>query len=72
MLNPISEIRRDDGCLDYSGGIAGADQNGKVLVVQCHSRNRNQRWIYNEVNLISLIRNFTIDHSFFRIINCII
>jgi hypothetical protein len=63
MLSPTGEIRRDDLCLDYSSGIADVDQNGKVLIIQCHTQNRNQRWIYNEVRLN--IFQWTLDDRLF-------
>jgi hypothetical protein len=44
--------------LDYSGGIADVDQNGKVLVVQCHAENRSQQWIYDNVSLNMFQRKF--------------
>ena len=42
MLSKAGEIRRDDGCLDYSGG---AD----VIIYPCHGQKGNQEWAYREV-----------------------
>ena len=50
MLSPTGEIRRDEGCLDYAGGIKDVDQDNKVIVFPCHRQQGNQRWIYNEVS----------------------
>ncbi|XP_061179940.1 polypeptide N-acetylgalactosaminyltransferase 5-like isoform X2 [Saccostrea echinata] len=45
MLSKNGEIRRDDGCLDYSGGE-------NVIVYPCHSQKGNQEWQYREDNSI--------------------
>ena len=42
MLSKNGEIRRDDGCLDYSGGES-------VIVYPCHGQKGNQEWQYREV-----------------------
>ena len=42
MLSKTREIRRDDGCLDYSGGL-------DVIIYPCHSQKGNQLWEYREV-----------------------
>ena len=52
MLSIIGEIRRDEGCLDYPGGIRDTNANDKVVIIQCHGQQGNQYWIYNEVCLI--------------------
>ncbi|CAF2632696.1 unnamed protein product [Rotaria sp. Silwood2] len=52
MLTTTGEIRRDLGCLDYSGGVADANKNDKVIVLACHGEEGNQYWIYNEHNQI--------------------
>ncbi|CAF3429223.1 unnamed protein product [Rotaria sp. Silwood1] len=52
MLTKIGEIRRDHGCLEYSGGIADINKDDKVLVLSCHGEKGNQYWIYNEHNQI--------------------
>ncbi|XP_029652605.1 polypeptide N-acetylgalactosaminyltransferase 5-like isoform X2 [Octopus sinensis] len=41
MLSKNDEIRRDDGCLDYSGGE-------NVIIYPCHSQHGNQEWQYRE------------------------
>ncbi|UJR23007.1 hypothetical protein I4U23_026033 [Adineta vaga] len=48
MLTSTGEIRRDDGCLQYSGGKADIDKEDQVIVVRCDRQNKNQTWIYNE------------------------
>ncbi len=48
----MGEIRRDDGCLDYSGGKGDINKNDTVLVYQCHGKKGNQHWIYNKVCFI--------------------
>ena len=45
MLSKNSEIRRDDGCLDYSGGES-------VIIYPCHGQKGNQEWHYREVSEI--------------------
>jgi polypeptide N-acetylgalactosaminyltransferase len=52
LLSSAGEIRRDEGCLDYSGGIKDANKDDTVIVLACHGQKGNQRWIYNEVCLI--------------------
>lgn len=42
MLSKNGEIRRDDGCLDYSGG-------DNVIIYPCHGQKGNQEWEYREV-----------------------
>lgn len=41
MLSKHDEIRRDDGCLDYSGG-------DNVIIYPCHGQHGNQEWQYRE------------------------
>ncbi|CAE1332012.1 GALNT [Acanthosepion pharaonis] len=41
MLSKNNEIRRDDGCLDYSGG-------DNVIIYPCHGQHGNQEWQYRE------------------------
>ena len=48
MLSKHSEIRRDDGCLDYSGGES-------VIIYPCHGQKGNQEWNYREVSILSRI-----------------
>ncbi|CAF1164398.1 unnamed protein product [Adineta ricciae] len=48
MLTPTGEIRRDDGCLQYSGGETDMDKEDKVLIMRCDEKNRNQNWVYTE------------------------
>ena len=52
MLSKLGEIRRDDGCLDFSGGINDANKDDKIIVYPCHGMKGNQHWIYNKVCLI--------------------
>ncbi|KAK6166779.1 hypothetical protein SNE40_023401 [Patella caerulea] len=45
MLSKNSEIRRDDGCLDYSGGE-------DVIIYPCHGQKGNQEWQYRADNTL--------------------
>ncbi|XP_064613724.1 polypeptide N-acetylgalactosaminyltransferase 5-like isoform X2 [Liolophura sinensis] len=45
MLSKNSEIRRDDGCIDYAGG-------DNVLIYPCHGQKGNQEWQYREDNTL--------------------
>ncbi|XP_055872598.1 polypeptide N-acetylgalactosaminyltransferase 5-like isoform X2 [Biomphalaria glabrata] len=45
MLSKLGEIRRDEGCLDYSGGE-------DVIIYPCHGQKGNQEWIYKEDNTL--------------------
>ncbi|XP_059171538.1 polypeptide N-acetylgalactosaminyltransferase 5-like [Physella acuta] len=45
MLSKNGEIRRDDGCLDYSGG-------DDVIIYPCHGQRGNQEWLYKEDNTL--------------------
>lgn len=45
MMSKGGEIRRDDGCLDYSGGES-------VIIYPCHSQKGNQEWVYREVGTL--------------------
>ena len=49
MLSKLGEIRRDDGCLDFSGGINEANKDDKIIVYPCHGMKGNQQWIFKEV-----------------------
>lgn len=49
MLSKLGEIRRDDGCLDFSGGINDANKDDKIIVYPCHGMKGNQHWIYKDV-----------------------
>ncbi len=49
MLSSTGEIRRDEGCLDYAGGIKDTNKDDTVMVLLCHGKKGNQHWIYNEV-----------------------
>lgn len=49
MLSRSGEIRRDSGCLDFSGGINDANKEDKVVVYPCHGMKGNQQWTYKEV-----------------------
>lgn len=44
MLSKMGEVRRDDGCLDFSGG-------SDVIIYPCHGQKGNQEWVYREVGL---------------------
>ena len=44
MLSKSQEMRRDDGCLQFSG-------SGEVLVSLCHGLRGNQLWDFNQVLL---------------------
>lgn len=52
MLSKLGEIRRDDGCLDFSGGINDSNKDDKIIVYPCHGMKGNQHWIYKDNNLI--------------------
>ncbi|XP_071158483.1 polypeptide N-acetylgalactosaminyltransferase 5-like isoform X2 [Mytilus edulis] len=45
MLSKTGEIRRDDGCLDFSGGES-------IIIYPCHSQKGNQQWEFREDNTI--------------------
>lgn len=45
MLSKNGEIRRDDGCLDFSGGES-------IIIYPCHGQKGNQEWTYREDNTI--------------------
>ncbi|XP_046349821.1 polypeptide N-acetylgalactosaminyltransferase 5-like isoform X1 [Haliotis rufescens] len=45
MMSKGGEVRRDDGCLDYSGG-------DDVIIYPCHGQKGNQEWQYKEDNTI--------------------
>ncbi|XP_052797726.1 polypeptide N-acetylgalactosaminyltransferase 5-like isoform X2 [Mya arenaria] len=45
MLSKNGEIRRDDGCLDFSGGES-------VIIYPCHGQKGNQEWNYREDNTV--------------------
>jgi polypeptide N-acetylgalactosaminyltransferase len=49
MFSKLGEIRRDDGCLDFSGGINDANKDDKIIVYPCHGMKGNQHWTYREV-----------------------
>ncbi|CAF1268604.1 unnamed protein product [Didymodactylos carnosus] len=53
MLSKLGEIRRDDGCLDFSGGLHQAGKDDTIIVYPCHGMKGNQYWVYKEVNLIN-------------------
>lgn len=58
MLSPTGEIRRDEGCLDYAGGIKDANNDDTVLILQCHGQKGNQDWVYNEVCFLYFLAKF--------------
>jgi polypeptide N-acetylgalactosaminyltransferase len=43
LLTKNYEIRYEDKCLDYAGGIGEA---GKIRSMLCHSMQGNQMWFY--------------------------
>lgn len=47
-LSPQDEIRKEEYCLDYSGGMAEKDIPDKVIVYRCHNGKGNQFWKYLE------------------------
>lgn len=46
-------MRRDDGCLDYSGGES-------VIVYPCHGQKGNQEWQYREVGQHQIKKKITL------------
>lgn len=46
-------MRRDDGCLDYSGGES-------VIVYPCHGQKGNQEWQYREVGQDQIKKKITL------------
>lgn len=46
-------MRRDDGCLDYSGGES-------VIVYPCHGQKGNQEWHYREVGQDQIKKKITL------------
>jgi hypothetical protein len=44
------EIRHDDKCLDYIGGIDGVGARDKIYALACHGSGGNQNWSYSEVS----------------------
>lgn len=46
-------MRRDDGCLDYSGGES-------VIVYPCHGQKGNQEWQYREVGQYQIKKKITL------------
>jgi polypeptide N-acetylgalactosaminyltransferase len=57
MLSILGEVRRDDGCLDFSGGINDANKDDKVIVYPCHGMKGNQHWVYKEVCMVYGFQN---------------
>lgn len=53
MLSKNGEMRRDDGCLDYSGGES-------VIVYPCHGQKGNQEWQYREVGQDQIKKKITL------------
>jgi hypothetical protein len=64
MLTPTGEIRRDEGCLDYAGGVEDINKDDTVIVLQCHGSKENQYWIYNEVCLIFFAAKLPVSQLF--------
>ena len=38
------EIRRDEYCLDYAGGVSSLGERGKIVTYPCHNQGGNQKW----------------------------
>lgn len=53
-------MRRDDGCLDYSGGES-------VIVYPCHGQKGNQEWQYREVGQDQIKKKITLIHNLLKI-----
>ncbi|CAF0710702.1 unnamed protein product [Brachionus calyciflorus] len=57
-----NEIRRDDICLDYPGGLRDVNQPDKIITFPCHGEKGNQEWIYTkEKQLIHKLSNLCIE-----------
>ncbi|CAF0728997.1 unnamed protein product [Didymodactylos carnosus] len=46
LMSKINEIRREEKCLDYSGGEQQLNQPNKLVSFSCHSMRGNQLWDY--------------------------
>jgi polypeptide N-acetylgalactosaminyltransferase len=46
MMSKNGEIRRDERCLDYSGGRKNLGVKEKILTYACHNQGGNQKWYY--------------------------
>ena len=47
-----NEIRRDDACLDYAGGLKNALKPNQIITFPCHGDRGNQEWIIGDVSLL--------------------
>ncbi len=50
FMSKANEIRIDEACFDYPGGINGKDKPNKLITFSCHSQRGNQEFHY-KVNL---------------------
>ncbi len=58
-----NEIRRDDVCIDYAGGLSGANKTNKIITYPCHGEKGNQEWIYTDVRkIIKIILKVVIEN----------
>jgi len=46
LMSKTFEIRREDKCLDYAGGLGELKKPAKILSFTCHSMQGNQMWTY--------------------------
>jgi len=61
MLSKMSEMRRDEKCLDYAGGASQLGVKDRIMVFTCHGQGGNQKWKMNESNLIQHESGFCIE-----------
>ena len=52
MLSKTGEIRRDEKCLDYSGGTQNIGVKNKIVALNCHGQQGNQNWWMEDDGLI--------------------
>ena len=43
-------MRRDDACLDYSGGFRNANKPNQIVTYPCHGDKGNQEWLFTDVS----------------------
>jgi polypeptide N-acetylgalactosaminyltransferase len=51
-MSVLGEIRKNDLCLDYSGGESGLSQQNNLIMYPCHSQGGNQKWYMIQNGLI--------------------
>ncbi|KAL7678088.1 hypothetical protein ACOME3_004317 [Neoechinorhynchus agilis] len=44
-----NEIRRDDMCMDYAGGLSGVGKENKITTYNCHGGRGNQDWTFKSI-----------------------